>query len=104
MKGYQVNRVHVTRKGEVEAYLYRQVSARDVRYKSVTSRFINVYFTAAEGDWINKELYETLESLRSSVRKDHDVPRYEYNNGGFSRILPAFTQEECDAYVLAHKA
>lgn len=104
-KGYQINRVHVSRKPEVEAYLHLQVSAKDVRYKVVSLRFVSLYFTASEEDWQNRSLYSQLEHLRNLKKyPDEIVPRYHYDNGGFSRILPAYTQKECDAYVLAHNA
>jgi len=104
-KGYQINRVHVSRKKEVEVYLYRQVDAKDVRYKVISTRFVNVYFTALEVDWYNRNLFCQLEQLRRMRQyPDTIVPRYDYDNGGFSRILPAYTQAECDAYVLAHNA
>ena len=104
-KGYQINRVHVSRKNEVETYLYRQVSARDVRYKVISPRFASLYFTASEEDWCNRCLYDQLENLRNLKKyPDENVPKYNYDNGGFSRILPAYTQQECDAYLLAHNA
>ena len=104
-KGYQINRVHVSRMNEVECYLYRQVYAKDVRHKILTPRFVSVYFTAAEEDWSNRCLYHKLEHLRNMKQyPDNIIPRYNYDNGGFSRILPAYTQTECDAYVVAHKA
>lgn len=104
-KGYQINRVHVSRKNEVEAYLKEQVAAKDIRYKNVTTRFVSLYFTASSDDWQNRLLYDQVEHLRKlSTYPDNIVPRYHYDNGGFSRILPAYTQQECDAYLFAHNA